>query len=106
MTAETAETLRQKAFEAVADAIGNAYDCDRVWTAWEYGTMSDDDSSLVSQNPDRVCEITDAALNAVGFDDILKERNKLREERDRLRKAIEDAVNDINYTVMEMGAKA
>jgi len=98
--------FRKKAFYAVQQALGDAYDCDREWSAWSSGNMSEDDFSPLYADHDRVMEITDAALDAVGFDDLLEERNTLHQECARLRKAIEDAVNDIRYTIKEMGAKA
>jgi len=78
MIAATAENLRKKANDAVAAALGDAYDCGRVWAAWSYGTMGEDDFSLVVEDPDRVSEIAGAALDAVRFDAILHERDKLR----------------------------
>jgi hypothetical protein len=45
---EVTEELRQAVIEAVAGALGGcAYDCTRVWSAWSYGTMSQDDFSLI-----------------------------------------------------------
>jgi len=79
MTATTTETLHKKAHDAVSAALGDAYDCGRVWAAWSYGTMSEDDFSPVDENPDRISEITRAALDAVGFDAIVKERDALRD---------------------------
>jgi len=77
MTTETPETLHKKAREAVANALGDAWDCHRVWYAWDYGTMGQNDFALVTEDPDRVAEITRAALDAVGFDAILEERDRL-----------------------------
>lgn len=50
--------------EAVADALGEAYDCCRVWSAWSCGTMRSDDFSLVAEDGDRVAEIARAAITA------------------------------------------
>jgi len=90
MTTNTPETLRNKAFDAVQLALGDAYDCDREWSAWSWGTMTEDDFSPVDENPDRVAEIANAALDAVGFDAIL-------EERDRLRQALTQYANPANW---------
>ena len=47
---EVTEELRQAVIEAVAGALGGcAYDCTRVWSAWSYGTMSQDDFLDVRQ---------------------------------------------------------
>jgi len=67
MTTDTTETLRQKAFDAVQLTLGDALDCDRQWSAWSWGNMSEEDFWPVCQNPHRVSQIADAALDAVGF---------------------------------------
>lgn len=52
--------------EAVAQAIGgDAYDCTRVWHAWNVGTMTQDDFCGIADDSDRVEEIADAAISAV-----------------------------------------
>lgn len=50
---------------AVADALGDAYDCTRVWSAWSYGTMSPDDFWLVRESDDRLREIAGAVISAI-----------------------------------------
>ena len=66
MTTETLTDATKEAIdEAVAAALGDAYDCTRVWSAWSYGTMGPDDFSLVAEDSDRLREITDAAVQAV-----------------------------------------
>lgn len=65
--APPAEQQIEVACEAVAGALGDAYDCGRHWSAWSYGTMGPDDFSQVSEDDDRVREITLAALGAVGL---------------------------------------
>lgn len=50
--------------DAVAAALGDAYDCTRVWSAWGCGTMSSDDFSLVAEDGERVAEIARAAIAA------------------------------------------
>jgi len=78
MTINAAETLRNKAYEAAAGTLWDAYDCRQRWSAWGEGTMQEDDFLRVAENPARVLEIADAVLNAVEFDAILKERDALR----------------------------
>jgi len=56
---------REAVREAVAQALSNAYDCHRVWEAWEVGTMGSDDFSLVAEDDNRVAEIADAAIEAM-----------------------------------------
>lgn len=58
------EAIRGRVMDAVAEALGDAYDCSRVWQAWSYGTMGQDDFSLVAEDADRVAEIADAAITA------------------------------------------
>lgn len=57
----------EKVDEAIREALGDAYDCLRVWNAWSYGTMGPDDFSQVAEDPDRVAEIRNAAAVALGF---------------------------------------
>jgi hypothetical protein len=59
------EAKRDAVIAAVAEALGNAYDCLRVWEAWRVGTMGEDDFVLVTEDPDRVAEIADAAIEAM-----------------------------------------
>ena len=56
-----------KVDEAIREALGDAYDCLRVWNAWSYGTMGPDDFSQVAEDSDRVAEIRNAAAVALGF---------------------------------------
>lgn len=57
----------EAACDAVAAALGDAYDCTRAWSAWSYGTMGPEDFSQVSEDDDRVREIALAALGAAGL---------------------------------------
>ena len=57
----------EKVDEAIREALGDDYDCLRVWNAWSYGTMGPDDFSQVAEDPDRVAEIRNAAAVALGF---------------------------------------
>ena len=59
------DVMRERVMEAVAEALGDAYDCTRVWSAWGYGTMGSDDFRLVANDPDRLHEIAEAAIQAV-----------------------------------------
>jgi hypothetical protein len=56
---------RDAVIAAVTEALGDAYDCQRVWDAWSVGTMGQDDFALVAEDSDRVAEIADAAIDAM-----------------------------------------
>jgi hypothetical protein len=56
---------REAVRAAVAEALGDTYDCIRVWEAWRVGTMGPDDFVLVAEDDDRVAEIADAAIEAL-----------------------------------------
>jgi len=56
------EEWRGKVRDDVAAALGESYDCIRVWSAWGYGTMGPDDFVLVAEDDDRLSEIIDAAI--------------------------------------------
>jgi hypothetical protein len=56
---------REAVRAAVTEALGNAYDCLRVWEAWQVGTMGPDDFALVAEDDDRVAKIADAAIEAM-----------------------------------------
>jgi len=64
MTIDT-QKLRDQAQDGIAEALGDAYDCMCVWSAWGVGTMGPDDFALVTDDSDRLLEITDAALSPV-----------------------------------------
>lgn len=59
------DKTREAVITAVAEALGDAYDCLRVWSAWGCGTMGPDDFYLVAEDADRVSEIADAAIEAI-----------------------------------------
>jgi hypothetical protein len=62
---EISDAQRSAVIDAVAEALGDAYDCMRVWSAWSYGTMGPSDFSLVADDGDRVAEIADAVIQAL-----------------------------------------
>ncbi|KAA0910652.1 hypothetical protein [Pusillimonas sp. ANT_WB101] len=67
MTTESVLTdaTKEAVDEAVAHALGDAYDCNRVWEAWSYNTMGRDDFSLITEDSDRLREVSEAAIKAV-----------------------------------------
>ena len=58
----------EKADEAIREALGSAYDCMRVWSAWGVGTMGPGDFWPVADSDERVAEIRNAAAAALGFE--------------------------------------
>lgn len=62
--AQAVDEVPESVLDAVAEALGDAYDCGRVWSAWGVGTMSADDFSPVADDSDRVAEIARAAITA------------------------------------------
>ncbi|MBR8279761.1 hypothetical protein [Burkholderia vietnamiensis] len=67
---------------AVTEALGDARDCLRVWSAWSYGTMGSDDFYLVAEDAARVDEIALAALDASGIADMAEVLELLAAEAD------------------------
>lgn len=59
------DATRGSIMDAIAEAIGDAYDCTRVWSAWGIGTMGPDDFQSVTGDASRVAEIADAAIAAM-----------------------------------------
>lgn len=58
-------SIREKLIDALCAELGDTYDCKRVWSAWSYGTMGEDDFVPVSE---RVDEIADGILAALGLE--------------------------------------
>lgn len=56
------DELKPRVAEALASALGDALDCNRVWGAWNVGTMTADDFSLVAEDAERMDEIVEAIL--------------------------------------------
>ncbi|MBU0917894.1 MAG: hypothetical protein KKD97_16235 [Gammaproteobacteria bacterium] len=57
------EALSTAVWEAVQESLGDAYDCMRVWAAWQIGTMHADDFVRVADQASRVDEIASAVLD-------------------------------------------
>ena len=56
------EQNRDTLVDRLGDELGDAYDCTRVWSAWSYGTMSEDDFVPLGH---RIGEIVDSLLAPV-----------------------------------------
>lgn len=54
--------MRERLRDALEVELGDALDCSRVWSAWGYGTMREDDFVPVN---DRLDEIVDGVLVAI-----------------------------------------
>ena len=69
---DTTSPAAEAQLEAVTSAIEKVLDgqdalhCTRVWEAWGYGTMSEDDFSPVTNDAEAVNEIASAVLEALG----------------------------------------
>lgn len=55
---------------ALAETLGDAFDCTRVWSAWGVGTMGPNDFALVAEDDARLQELAVAALDAAASVDI------------------------------------
>lgn len=53
---ELSDEERQKYYDLVTDILGDSYYCARVWEAWYYGTMTQDDFSLMGEDDCYVAE--------------------------------------------------
>ena len=63
---ELDDQRREAVHRAVVEALGSgAYDCLRVWEAWDVGTMGPDDFVPLAKDSDRVAEIADAAIEVI-----------------------------------------
>jgi len=59
------EAIKTALGEAISEALGEAYDCGRVWEAWGIGTMSEDDFTLVAEGPERISEMVAAVMAVI-----------------------------------------
>ncbi len=59
------EALRERLRYAIADSLGDIYVCSRVWSAWSYGTMSEDDFAPAADDDDVLDNLVDAAIAAL-----------------------------------------
>lgn len=77
----TDHEAREAAAKALGPELADTYDCTRVWEAWGYETMSQDDFEPAGL---RCEEIANAAIDAYNA----KLREGLGDERGRLRAAL------------------
>ena len=57
-------SVRDKLIEALTRELGDTYDCTRVWEAWHFGNMSQEDFEPVLQRVDDIAESVLGALSA------------------------------------------
>ena len=63
-TNNTNAALREKLIDMIAEHLSGTYRCLRVWEAWNFGTMSQDDFDDVGES-DTPPELADAILAAL-----------------------------------------
>ena len=59
------EEVRDAVRDAVAGALSGTYYCNRVWSAWSVGTMSEDDFSPADEDDDILDGVVDAVFEAL-----------------------------------------
>lgn len=57
---------RDRVRDAIAQQLGGVYYCGRTWSAWQAGTMREDDFTPASKVDDVLSELTDAAIAVLG----------------------------------------
>lgn len=97
MSAHTKEQMHAVR-DALAQALGDAYDCTRVWSAWNVGTMSQDDFVPVTEDDERLHELTIAALDAAA-----SSQSELLADVEALYTELGDFENDWPGRVSETG---
>ncbi|MGC7464236.1 hypothetical protein QT654_20620 [Xanthomonas citri pv. citri] len=75
------DKLKDAMCDAIRETLGDALDCGRVWSAWQVGTMGEDDFSRVADDPERVAEIADAVLLAMRGQQLQEAQPQLNYER-------------------------
>lgn len=72
LTSDLTDEQRERVADAVAEALADVYACGRVWEAWSYGTMSEDDFSPAGEDPDILDNVIDAVYPVIAT--ILREK--------------------------------
>jgi len=63
--AQTAEQVRDQVRDAVAEALSGTYYCNRVWSAWGVGTMSEDDFAPANEDDNILDNVVDSVLKVL-----------------------------------------
>ncbi len=58
------DTNRDKLRDLIAEGLGDTYACTRVWSAWSYNTMTEDDFKPAWEDEEILYGIADAILKA------------------------------------------
>jgi len=61
---QAGELSKEELTDLIAAGLGGTYHCTRVWSAWSFGTMSQDDFEPVDES-DTPAEIVDAVIAAI-----------------------------------------
>lgn len=64
----TATSLRSRIRETLAAELDGAVLCGRVWEAWDYGTMTRDDFSMLTEDDETMDRIVDAVAGTISAD--------------------------------------
>lgn len=59
------EPLKEKLRDAIREQLSDALYCTRVWSAWGYGTMREDDFVCLADDDNYVEDMADAVLTAL-----------------------------------------
>lgn len=58
-----ANPLKDELIKLLYERLEDLFYCDRVWSAWDLGTMSEDDFSLITEDEEFMEELLDDFLN-------------------------------------------
>jgi hypothetical protein len=64
-TVSASDDVRQRVWDAVAGALDGVYYCNRVWSAWSVGTMSEDDFTPAGEDDDILDNVVNAVFEAL-----------------------------------------
>lgn len=87
--------IPEAVLDAVIEALGDCYDCTRVWNAWSHGTMSQHDFVQVAESPERVEEIARAAITALFLSEGSADESLRATELDTLRVRVGEMAAEI-----------
>lgn len=88
-------SIPEAVLDAVIEALGDCYDCTRVWNAWSHGTMSQNDFVQVAESPERVEEIARAAITALFLSESSGDESLHPTELDTLRVRVGEMAAEI-----------
>lgn len=65
LLAVISEPLKEQLRDAIREQLSDALYCTRVWSAWSYGTMREDDFVCLAEDDDYVESMVNAVLTAL-----------------------------------------